>query len=75
MLRRELTDMQWDRIKGLVPGKEADRGSTGRDNRLFVDAVLWIARAGSPVRTERHRFEPPSILPKSTSSDGTMPSQ
>lgn len=42
--------MQWDRIKGLVPGKEADRGSTGRDNRLFVDAVLWIARAGSPWR-------------------------
>ena len=42
--------MQWDRIKGLVPGKEADRGSTGRDNRLFVDAVLWIVRAGSPWR-------------------------
>ena len=50
MLRRELTDAQWDRIKDLVPGKETDRGSTGRDNRLFVDAVLWIARTGSPWR-------------------------
>ena len=50
MLRRELTDVQWDRIKDLVPGKETDRGSTGRDNRLFVDGVLWIARAGSPWR-------------------------
>ena len=40
MLRRELADAQWERIKDLVPGKETDRGSTGRDNRLFVDAVL-----------------------------------
>ena len=50
MLRRELADARWDRIKDLVPGKETDRGSTGRDNRLFVDAVLWIARTSSPWR-------------------------
>ena len=50
MLRREMTNAQWDRIKDLVPGKETDCGSTGRDNRLFVDAVLWIARTGSPWR-------------------------
>ena len=50
MLRRELADAQWERIKDLVPGKETDRGSTGRDNRLFVDAVLWIARTSSPWR-------------------------
>jgi len=50
MLRRELTDGQWDRIKDLVRGKKTDRGSSGRDNRLFVDAVLWVARVGSPWR-------------------------
>ena len=50
MLRRELADAQWERIKELVPGKETDCGSTGRDNRLFVDAVLWIARTSSPWR-------------------------
>ena len=50
MLRRELADAQWERIKELVPGKETDCGSTGRDNRLFVDAVLWVARTGSPWR-------------------------
>ena len=50
MLRRELADARWERIKDLVPGKETDRGSTGRDNRLFVDAVLWIARTSSPWR-------------------------
>ena len=50
MLRRELTDAQWNRIQDWVPGKATDCGVTGRDNRLFVDAVLWVARTGSPWR-------------------------
>ncbi len=50
MIRTVLSDAQWDRIKGLVPGKELDRGVTGRDNRLFVEAVLWVARTGAPWR-------------------------
>ena len=50
MIRRELTDAQWLRIERLVPGKEGDKGRHGDDNRLFVDAVLWIARAGAPWR-------------------------
>ena len=39
MIRTVLSDAQWDRIKDLVPGKATDRGVTGRDNRLFVEAV------------------------------------
>jgi putative transposase len=50
LIRRELTDRQWRRIEGLVAGKEGDRGRSGDDNRLFVDAVLWSARAGAPWR-------------------------
>ena len=50
MIRRELTDAQWARIEKLVPGKEGDKGRHGEDNRLFVDAVLWILRTGSPWR-------------------------
>ncbi len=35
----------------MLPGKEGDRGRTGDNNRLFVDAALWIiARTGSPWR-------------------------
>lgn len=50
MIRRELTDAQWARIEKLVPGKEGDKGRHGEDNRLFVDAVLWVLRSGAPWR-------------------------
>ncbi len=50
MGRRTLSDHQWNRIKELIRGKQTDRGVTGCDNRLFVDAVLWIARTGAPWR-------------------------
>ena len=50
MIRRELTDEQWRRIGHLVPGKDGDKGRHGEDNRLFIDGVLWLARAGAPWR-------------------------
>ena len=50
MIRRELADRQWKRIEQLVPGKQGDKGRSGEDNRLFVDAVLWILRTGAPWR-------------------------
>jgi putative transposase len=50
LIRRELTDDQWERIANFVPGKKGDKGRAGEDNRLFVDAVLWILRTGAPWR-------------------------
>ena len=50
MSRRTLTDAQWARIEPLLPGKEGDRGRTGSDNRLFIDAILWLARGAAPWR-------------------------
>lgn len=43
-------DEQWERIDELLPGKRSDCGVTANNNRLFVEAVLWIARTGSPWR-------------------------
>lgn len=45
-----LRDDQWDRIAPHIIGDERSRGSSGRNNRLFVEAVLWIVRTGSPWR-------------------------
>lgn len=38
--RYALTDEQWARTEGLVPGKKSDCGRTGSNNRLFVDAII-----------------------------------
>ena len=43
MSRRILTDEQWARIESHLPGREGTPGRSGIDNRLFVDAILWMA--------------------------------
>jgi putative transposase len=46
--RHELTDAQWEKIKNLLPGKAGDPGRTAVDNRLFVNAVLFVLKTGIP---------------------------
>jgi transposase len=50
MVRKILRDDQWERIEYMLPGKKSDCGQTAADNRLFVEAALWVARTGSPWR-------------------------
>ncbi len=45
-----VTDAQWAKMQRHCLGKPGDPGRTGGDNRLFLEAVLWIARTGSPWR-------------------------
>lgn len=54
--RYGLRDDQWDRIKDLLPGRVETVGVTAKDNRLFVEAVLYRYRAGIPWRDLPERF-------------------
>jgi len=38
----KLDDSQWQKLEPLMVGKQGDPGARGRDNRLFIDAVLWV---------------------------------
>lgn len=54
--RYALRDDQWKHIEPLLPGREGHVGVTARDNRLFVEAVLYRYRAGIPWRDLPERF-------------------
>jgi putative transposase len=46
--RHELTDAQWAKIEHLLPGKKSDPGRTAANNRLFVNAVVYVLKTGIP---------------------------
>ena len=48
--RSGLRDEQWERIEPLLPGRKGSSGRPARNNRLFVDAVLYRLRVGCPGR-------------------------
>jgi len=51
MVRRYgLREDQWEKIEHLLPGREDTVGGTAKDNRLFIEAVLYRYRAGIPWR-------------------------
>ena len=47
MARYELTDAQWQKIRDFLPGRKDTVGVTAKDNRTFVDGVLWVLRSGA----------------------------
>lgn len=57
MIRRYgLRDDQWERLRDLLPGRKETVGVTAKDNRLFVEAVLYRYRAGIAWRDLPERF-------------------
>ena len=54
--RYALRDDQWERIKDFLPGREGHVGGTAKDNRLFIEAVLYRYRAGIAWRDLPERF-------------------
>ena len=54
--RHAISDDDRARIQDLLPGQPGQHGKVAKDNRLFVDAVLRIARTGAPWRDLPERF-------------------
>ena len=38
----EIKDEQWHKLEPLLIGKADDPGASARNNRLFIEAVLWV---------------------------------
>jgi transposase len=49
-------DTVWEKVASLLPGKASDSGVTAKDNRLFLEALLWRVRTGLPWRDLPREF-------------------
>lgn len=58
--RHELTDEQWEKVRDHLPGKAGDPGRTAGDNRLFVNAVIYVLNTGIPWADLPARFGKPN---------------
>lgn len=56
MPRHAISDADWERIQGFLPGQRGQHGGVAKDNRLFLDAVLYVARTGIPWPDLPERF-------------------
>lgn len=45
-----LSSSQWDKVSKHITGKPGDGGIVSKDNRAFVEGVLWIGHTGTPWR-------------------------
>ncbi len=48
--RHDISDELWNKIESNLPGQKGCWGGIARDNRTFINAVMWIFRTGVPWR-------------------------
>jgi transposase len=53
-----LRDDQWARIEPFVPGGRKGKRGPRSNGRLFIDALLWMARSGARWRDLPEKFGP-----------------
>ena len=54
MGRGDLSDAQWELVKGLMPVQR--RGGKWNDHRTTVNGMLWVLRTGAPWRDLPERY-------------------
>ena len=54
--RYEITDAQWEKIKNRIP--HAKTGRPPKDDRLMLNAMLWLARSGAAWTDIPERYGP-----------------
>lgn len=57
MHRHELSEVQWERIKDLLPSRKR-RGRPPSDARQMLNGMMWIVRTGAPWRDLLEGFGP-----------------
>jgi len=50
MVREQLTDEQWERLRPLLPPQKPRTGRPAHDHRRIMEAILWLDRTGAPWR-------------------------
>ena len=43
----QLSSAQWRQVESFLPGRPGWVGVTAKDNRTFVNGVLWVLRSGA----------------------------
>ena len=57
MVRKQLSDAQWAKVEAVLTSKRG-RGRPPKDNRNFIEAVLWWRRTSVPWRDLPDDFGP-----------------
>lgn len=48
--RHDISDRAWKIIEPHLPGRAGTKSRPAKDNRKFINAVIWILRTGAPWR-------------------------
>jgi transposase len=57
MARFDLTDIEWERLKPLLPPERSGkRGRPYKSHRTVINGIRWVIRTGSPWRDMPERY-------------------
>jgi len=59
MTRFDLTDIEWERLKPVLPPERSGkRGRPYKGHRMIIDGIRWVVRTGAPWRDLPERYGP-----------------